>query len=74
MAGQSIAGALGYVTGLLKLRPKSDGFFVSMRDSIAAFYRGIERGMLRWMAISGRPWCGPAFGSQPMFRSRTCGR
>ena len=44
MAGQSIAGALGYVTGLLKLRPKSDGFFVSMRDSIAAFYRGIEAG------------------------------
>ena len=42
IAGQSIAGAVGYITGLLKLRPKSDGFFVSMRDSIAAFYRGID--------------------------------
>ena len=43
-AGQSIAGAAGYVAGLLKLRPKSDGFFISMRDSIAAYYRGIEAG------------------------------
>ena len=43
-AGQSIGGAIGYVTGLLKLRPRSDGFFVSMRDSIAAFYKGIPDG------------------------------
>jgi predicted dehydrogenase/nucleoside-diphosphate-sugar epimerase len=44
VAAQSVAGAAGYVTGLLKLRPRSDGFFVSMRDSIAAFYRGITEG------------------------------
>jgi predicted dehydrogenase/nucleoside-diphosphate-sugar epimerase len=43
-AGQSIGGALGYITGLLKIRPRSDGFFVSMRDSIAAFYKGIANG------------------------------
>jgi predicted dehydrogenase/nucleoside-diphosphate-sugar epimerase len=44
MAGQSIGGAVGYITGLLKIRPRSDGFFVSMRDSIAAFYKGIPNG------------------------------
>jgi len=43
-AGQSIGGAVGYITGLLKLRPRSDGFFVSMRDSIAAFYKAIPNG------------------------------
>ena len=43
-AGQSIGGAMGYITGLLKIRPSSDGFFVSMRDSIAAFYKGIPAG------------------------------
>jgi predicted dehydrogenase/nucleoside-diphosphate-sugar epimerase len=43
-AGQSIGGAVGYITGLLKIRPRSDGFFVSMRDSIAAFYKGIPNG------------------------------
>jgi predicted dehydrogenase/nucleoside-diphosphate-sugar epimerase len=43
-AGQSIGGAVGYIAGLLKLRPRSDGFFVSMRDSIAAFYKGIPNG------------------------------
>jgi predicted dehydrogenase/nucleoside-diphosphate-sugar epimerase len=44
IAGQSIGGAVGYLTGLLKIRPRSDGFFVSMRDSIAAFYKGIPSG------------------------------
>ena len=44
LVGQSVTGALGYITGLLKLRPKSDGFFVSMRDSIAAYYRGLPEG------------------------------
>jgi nucleoside-diphosphate-sugar epimerase len=44
IAGQSLAGATGYLTGLLKLRPKSDGFFVSMRDSIGAYYGGIATG------------------------------
>ena len=44
IAGQSIGGAVGYLTGLLKIRPRSDGFFVSMRDSIAAFYKGIPTG------------------------------
>jgi predicted dehydrogenase/nucleoside-diphosphate-sugar epimerase len=44
VAGQSVGGAIGYITGLLKLRPKSDGFLVSMRESIAAFYRGLPNG------------------------------
>ena len=44
VAGQSIGGALGYLTGLLKIRPRSDGFFVSMRESVAAFYRGLDEG------------------------------
>ncbi len=44
LAGQSMAGALGYITGLLKVRPRSDGFFVSMRDSIGAFYKGLPEG------------------------------
>jgi predicted dehydrogenase/nucleoside-diphosphate-sugar epimerase len=44
LAGQSMAGALGYMSGLLKIRPRSDGFFVSMRDSIAAFYKGLPEG------------------------------
>ena len=44
IAAQSVGGAVGYLTGLLKIRPRSDGFFVSMRDSIAAFYRGIPLG------------------------------
>ncbi|HLG86709.1 MAG TPA: Gfo/Idh/MocA family oxidoreductase [Alphaproteobacteria bacterium] len=44
IAGQSVGGAIGYLTGLLKLRPRSDGFFVSMRESIAGFYRGLDMG------------------------------
>ncbi len=44
VAAQSVGGAVGYITGLLKIRPRSDGFFVSMRDSIDAFYRGIPDG------------------------------
>jgi predicted dehydrogenase/nucleoside-diphosphate-sugar epimerase len=44
VAWQSLGGAAGYLTGLLKIRPRSDGFFVSMRDSIAAFYRGLAAG------------------------------
>ncbi|MDB5394199.1 MAG: hypothetical protein JWM91_1705 [Rhodospirillales bacterium] len=44
IAGQSIGGAVGYLAGLLKIRPRSDGFFVSMRDSIAAFYKAIPTG------------------------------
>jgi predicted dehydrogenase/nucleoside-diphosphate-sugar epimerase len=43
-AVQSIGGAVGYITGLLKIGPRSDGFFVSMRDSIAAFYKSIPQG------------------------------
>ena len=44
VVAQSVGGAVGYLTGLLKIRPRSDGFFVSMRDSIAAFYKGIPQG------------------------------
>jgi predicted dehydrogenase/nucleoside-diphosphate-sugar epimerase len=44
LASQSVRGAAGYLTGLLGIRPKSDGFFISMRESIAAYYRGIAAG------------------------------
>jgi predicted dehydrogenase/nucleoside-diphosphate-sugar epimerase len=44
IAGQSLGGAVDYLTSLLKIRPRSDGFFVSMRDSIAAFYLGLPVG------------------------------
>ena len=44
IAGESAMGALGYLTGLLKLTPNRDGFAVSMRDSVAAFYRGLAQG------------------------------
>jgi len=44
VAGQSIGGALGYLGGLLQIRPKSDGFSASMRDSISAFYRALPDG------------------------------
>jgi nucleoside-diphosphate-sugar epimerase len=44
LAAQSVGGAMGYMTGLLKIRPRSDGFFVSMRDSIAAYYKGLAIG------------------------------
>jgi predicted dehydrogenase/nucleoside-diphosphate-sugar epimerase len=41
VAAQSIGAATGYLTGLLKIRPRSDGFFVSMRESIKAYYAGL---------------------------------
>lgn len=44
LAAQSFGGALGYAAGLLRLRPRSDGFFVSMRDSIAAYYKVLPGG------------------------------
>jgi predicted dehydrogenase/nucleoside-diphosphate-sugar epimerase len=54
VTAQSLGGALGYVTGLLKLTQRKDGFFVSMRDSIAAYYKVLP---------GGRPPLDGAFGT-----------
>lgn len=40
----SLGGTLRYVASLLKLRPRSDPFFVSMRASIAAFHVALDAG------------------------------
>ncbi len=40
----SAAGTVRYVASLLKLRPRSDAFFVSMRASIAAFHAALDAG------------------------------
>ena len=40
----SVGGTLGYIGSLLKLRPRSDPFFVSMRSSIAAFHAALDAG------------------------------
>ncbi len=55
LARQSIGTAAKHLTGLLKLRPRSDAFFVSMRESIAAFYRGL---------VSGKAAIDGAFGAE----------
>lgn len=40
---QSWRNLASYVASTLKLRPRSDGFFVSMRSSITAFHRALDR-------------------------------
>jgi nucleoside-diphosphate-sugar epimerase len=42
LARDSLGFTLGYVASLLRLRPRSDGFFVSMRASIAAFHQAVD--------------------------------
>lgn len=42
-AGQSIAGALGYIGSQLKLIPSSDPFIASIRNAVAAFYQGLDK-------------------------------
>lgn len=44
LARDSVGGTLGYVASLLKLRPRSDPFFVSMRGAIAAFHAALDAG------------------------------
>lgn len=44
MVTQSLGGAFAYLGGLFKLTPRGDGFSVSMRESIAAFYKGLAAG------------------------------
>ena len=43
-ARQSISGAAGYVFSQLKLGPKTDPFIVSINNSVAAFYAGLDHG------------------------------
>lgn len=44
MVRDSIAGTLAYGLSMLRLKGRSDSFFVSMRDSIAAFHAALDRG------------------------------
>lgn len=41
---QSSSNLSSYIASILRLRPRSDPFFISMRESIAAFYRGLGAG------------------------------
>lgn len=41
IAGASLAGAASYALTLAKLKPRSDPFYVSMRNSITAFYTAL---------------------------------
>lgn len=43
-ARDSAAGTLGYVASLLRLRPRNDAFFLSMRATIAAFHAALDAG------------------------------
>jgi predicted dehydrogenase/nucleoside-diphosphate-sugar epimerase len=44
IACDAVRGMTGYAAGMLKLRPRGDAFFVSMRDSIGAFHRALDAG------------------------------
>lgn len=44
--GQSARNAASYVLSTLRLRPRSDPFFLSMRANIAAFYQGLASGKI----------------------------
>ena len=44
VARHSVGGVLGYALSTAKLRPRSDAFFISMRDSIAAFHDALDEG------------------------------
>lgn len=46
LAGDSIRNAGGYGLSLLRLRPRNDAFFASMRDSIAAFHAALDNGQV----------------------------
>jgi len=41
---QSRSNALAYLWSTLKLKPRSDSFYLSMQGSIAAFYKALDRG------------------------------
>jgi predicted dehydrogenase/nucleoside-diphosphate-sugar epimerase len=45
LARDSLGFTLGYVASLLRLRPRSDGFFISMRAAIAAFHQAVDAGV-----------------------------
>jgi predicted dehydrogenase/nucleoside-diphosphate-sugar epimerase len=42
IAGESWKNLLGYGLSMAKLKPRSDAFFLSMRNSIAAFHRALD--------------------------------
>jgi predicted dehydrogenase/nucleoside-diphosphate-sugar epimerase len=44
MLGESARNATAYGLSLLRLKARSDAFFISMRDSIAAFHRALDDG------------------------------
>jgi nucleoside-diphosphate-sugar epimerase/predicted dehydrogenase len=44
IARDAVRGMTGYAAGMLKLLPRGDAFFESMRDSIGAFHRAVDAG------------------------------
>jgi hypothetical protein len=54
--------ASGYGLSALRLRPRGDGFFRSMKASIGAFHAALDDAGARRnaMARSARGWCEPA--------------
>ncbi len=44
MGWQACRNLMNYVLSTLRLRPRSDPFFVGLRDSVAAFHHGLEKG------------------------------
>jgi predicted dehydrogenase/nucleoside-diphosphate-sugar epimerase len=63
LARDGIGNLLGYGLSMLRLRPRSDPFFVSMRGSIAAFHAALDAGT--------RPETDAAFGAALV---ETCAR
>lgn len=47
LAAQGVANAMRYVAATAGLAKRSDPFFISMRDSIAAFHQGLDQGAIR---------------------------
>lgn len=44
IAGGALGGFAGYALATAKLRPRSDAFFVSMRESLGAFHAALDEG------------------------------
>ncbi|MGE5548715.1 MAG: NAD-dependent epimerase/dehydratase family protein [Solirubrobacterales bacterium] len=45
LAGESLRGARDYMLSALRLKPRSDPFYVSIRDTVAEFHDAVDRGM-----------------------------
>lgn len=62
----SVSGTMAYAMSMLRLKGRSDSFFVSMRDSIAAFHTALDQGT--------RPFSDDQFGTDLVRASDTIAR